>query len=141
MNILKKKFTHIAYLFVRSRIPKNVVRSMSKKSSFRLSFQEQHGKRVQTILKYERQHLYHIYWQIRRQYSCKRSLLVIWKMLRLFFNTLSATDKYSLFSRDNLTQPIQMQLSQKQKAFSGFFFSISKSVLNFKHLSKKKWPS
>ena len=28
---------------------------------------------------------------------------------RLFINTLSADGKYSLFNRDNLTQPIQMQ--------------------------------
>ena len=33
-------------------------------------------------------------------------------------NTLTADDKYSLVNRDNLTQPIHMQLSQKRKIFS-----------------------
>ena len=33
-------------------------------------------------------------------------------------NTLTANDKYSLVNRDSLTQPIHMQLSQKQKIFS-----------------------
>ena len=33
-------------------------------------------------------------------------------------NTLTANDKYSLVNRDSLTQPIHMQLSQKQKTFS-----------------------
>ena len=37
---------------------------------------------------------------------------------RVFFNTLTVNDKHSLLNRDNLTQPIQMQLYQKQKTFS-----------------------
>ena len=37
-------------------------------------------------------------------------------------NKSTANDNYSLLNRDNLTQPIQIQLSQKQKAFSQFFF-------------------
>ena len=46
------------------------------------------------------------------------------KILRLFFNTLSADGKYSILNRDNLTQPIQMEVSQKQKSFSTFFLYI-----------------
>ena len=38
--------------------------------------------------------------------------------LRLFLNTLTVDDKYSLLSRDNSMQTIQMQLSEKQKTFS-----------------------
>ena len=38
-------------------------------------------------------------------------------MLRLFVHTFTAYDKYSLLNRDNLKQPIQMQLSQKEKNF------------------------
>ena len=33
-----------------------------------------------------------------------------------------------------------MQLSQKQKNFSEFFFAFLKSILNFKHLPKKDDP-
>ena len=32
--------------------------------------------------------------------------------------TLTVDDKYSLINRDNLTEPIQILLSEKQKAFS-----------------------
>ena len=45
-----------------------------------------------------------------------------------------------MLNRDNLPQPIQMQLSQKQKTFSEFFFAFLKSILNFKHLPKKDDP-
>ena len=57
--------------------------------------------------------------------------------LRLFVNTLTVTEKYYPFNRDNLTEPIQMQLSQKQKTFFQIFFTFLKSILNFKHLKKK----
>ena len=36
-------------------------------------------------------------------------------------NTLTVDDKHYVLNRDNLTQPIQIQLSQKQKNFSQFF--------------------
>ena len=39
----------------------------------------------------------------------------------MFVDILTADGKYSLL-RDNLRQPIQMQLSQKKKLFSEFFF-------------------
>ena len=68
------------------------------------------------------------------------SLLVIHKIQRLFVNTLSADDKHYLFNRDILAQRIQMQLSQKQKTFSEFFFAFLKSILNFKHLPKNDDP-
>ena len=69
--------------------------------------------------------------------SRKKSVLVRRKALYLFVNTLTADDKYSLLNRDNLTQPIRTQLSQKQKAFSQFFLTFSKSALNLEHFQKK----
>ena len=49
----------------------------------------------------------------------------------------TANDKCSLLNRDNLTQPIQMQLSQKQKTFSQFSAAIIKSKLNFEQFQTK----
>ena len=53
--------------------------------------------------------------------ALKKSLLVIHKILRVFFNRMRVDDKHYLLNRDKLSQPIQVQLSQKQKAFSEFF--------------------
>ena len=64
-------------------------------------------------------------------------MLVLWKILRLFVNTLTDDDKYCLLYRDNLTQPIQILLSQKQKTFSQFFSVFLKSTLNFADFQKK----
>ena len=141
MNIFKQKMTLIAEVFPKLRSPKNKVRSMSIKSRFKGSFKKQHRKCAQTLLKCQGQHLYNIYWSLLRQLSYKKSLLVICKISRLFPNRLSADGKYSLFNRDNLTQPIQMQLSRKQKTFSEFFSAFLKSSLNFEHFQKKRWLS
>ena len=42
-----------------------------------------------------------------------------------------ADGKYSLLNRDNLRQPIQMQVSRKQETFSELFSAFLKSSLNF----------
>ena len=50
---------------------------------------------------------------------------------------LTANDKYSLPNRDNLMPLIQLQFSQKQKAFSQLFYDFLKSALNFEYLQNK----
>ena len=66
---------------------------------------------------------------------------MIREFLKLFVKTLTVDDNRYLLNRDNLTQPIQIQLSQKQKTFGAFFFfAFLKSILNFQHLSKKDDP-
>ena len=141
MNIFeKKKMTLIAEVFPKLRTPKNMVTSMSKKSRLKQSFGKQHGKRAQRLLKFAWQYLFHIYWSLWRQLSCKKSVLVTCKISRLFPNTLSMDSKYSLLNRDNLTEPIQMQLSRKQKAFSELFSPFLKSSLNFESFLKEDDP-
>ena len=64
-------------------------------------------------------------------------MLELCKILGLFVNTLTDDDKYSLLYRDNLTQEIQILLSQKRETFSKLFSKILKSILNFEHFQKK----
>ena len=47
--------------------------------------------------------------------------------LKTVFDTLTEDENYSLPNKDSLTQPIQLQLSQKQKTFPQLFSPISKS--------------
>ena len=67
----------------------------------------------------------------------KKSVLVIDKFLSVFVNTLPADENYYLLNRDNLAQPIKIQLSQKQKTFSQFPFASLKSIIIYKDFPKK----
>ena len=67
-------------------------------------------------------------------------MLVLCKFLGLLVKTLTDDEKYSLLYRENLTQPIQILLSQKQKTFSQFFSAFLKSTLYFDHFQKKDHP-
>ena len=67
-------------------------------------------------------------------------MLMIFKFLRLLVKTLTDDEKYSLLQRENLTQPIQMLLCQKPKAFSKLSSEILKPTLNFEHFQKKDHP-
>ena len=53
--------TLIAYVFPKLRTAKDVVRRMSKKHRFGISFDSQHVKGSQTLLKSVPQHFYHIF--------------------------------------------------------------------------------
>ena len=68
------------------------------------------------------------------------SLLVLCKILRLFVNALNADDKYPFLNGDNLTQPIQILVSQKEKCSSQFSSEDRKSRLNFEHFQKDDDP-
>ena len=50
--------------------------------------------------------------------------LTVSGILGLVVNILTADDQYSLRNRQNLRQPIQLQLSQKQIFFSNFLLHI-----------------
>ena len=74
------------------------------------------------------------------QFNGKTSLLLTSQILGLLVNTLAVDEMYRVLNRDNLTIPIQMQLSEKQKTFSQFFAAFLKFTLNFEHFEKKDDP-
>ena len=70
----------------------------------------------------------------------QKSLLDTWKVFSRFPNTLTTGGNYSLVSRDNWMQTIQMHFSQKEKIFSEFFIAFFEFALNFEYF-RKKMPS
>ena len=65
---------------------------------------------------------------------------MICRILRLFVKILNDGHKYSLFNRENVKNPIQLQLSQKQKLFCQFVAAILKSKLKFEYFQKRDDP-
>ena len=123
-----KKMTIIGYVFPKLRTPKSVVRKMSKMPCLRGPINRKHGNWAKTLIHYRWQNLYHIYWSLWDLLRRKKSLLVTCKVLRLFVNTLTADDKYSLVNWDNWMQTIQMHFSEQQKKFPLLFFTFLKST-------------
>ena len=105
---------------------------MSERSCFRRPINKQNWKRPEALLKPASQHLYEIHWSLRSQLSWEKSPLLTCRTLGLLVKKLAADDNYPVLNRDNLTIPIQMQLSQKKKTFSKFFAAFLKSRLNIK---------
>ena len=56
----------------------------------------------------------------------------------VFFNTLTADDKFPVQCCENFELTIQMQFSQKRKTFSQLLVHFPESTSSFKHSEKKK---
>ena len=110
---------------------------MARNSCLRGPFDKQHGKRAQALLKSASQHLYQIHLSLSTQLSWKESLLLTCQILGQLVNFLAADKKYPVLNRDNLTIPIHMKLSRKQKFFSQFFAIFLKASINFKCFQEK----
>ena len=53
---------------------------------------------------------------------------------------MATDDKDPILHRENLTIPIDMQLSEKQKTFCESFATLLESTLNFLNFDKKDEP-
>ena len=94
--------TLVVDIFPKLETVKNMVWLMSKKSRFKTHFDSEHFKGSKTIPKSSRQHFCYIASSLRDKLSWEMSLLVIFEILGLFVNTLTADDKYSLRNTENL---------------------------------------
>ena len=140
-TILKKRMSVLAELFPKLLLRKEIAIETSRNSCFRTPFGNQRVKGFQTPLKVARHHYYLFFPWIPGKVSWKKTALVWLKILRLFFNTLTADDKYSCRNMQNFLQELQTLLSQKQKIFFEFFivYCISEMCIKFRTFGKKGW--
>ena len=70
------------------------------------------------------------------------STLITSEIFRLFVNTLTPDDKYSLHNMQIFWEQLQTLLSQKEKTLWGLFIAFPKCAWNLEHSEKKKeYPS
>ena len=65
------------------------------------------------------------------------SSIALGEISAVFVNILTADDMFPVQDCENLELPIQTELSQKRKTFSGCFVPYLESTSNFKHFEKK----
>ena len=111
LNVFKKKMIVIANVFPQLQTVKNLVRPLFEKRRFRTSFDSQHVKGSQTLVKSAWEHFYHIFPSLWWEMTWRISPWLKFGILGVFVNTLTADYKYASPDCKNLHFPIQMQLS------------------------------
>ena len=109
-NIFEKKMIVIGNLLPKVQSFKDLVKKLSCKRCFRISFDSQRVNGYQTLEKSTWEHFYHMFWLLWVEMLCKISPLFIFEILGVFVNTLTADDKYPLRDSESFPIPIQMQL-------------------------------
>ena len=131
----------LSEVFPKLSIPQEVVTLMYQMPYFRTRFCRQRVSGFETLLNSARHHYYRMFpwiWDILRW---KNSVVLRSKIFGLFVNTLFAEYKYSRRNMLNYRQKHQTQLSQKRKAFSGFFIAVLKCTSSLEQFEKKDEPS
>ena len=111
LNIIKKKMVVRANVFRKLQNVKDLFRLLTKKRCFRRSFDTQHVKGSQTIVKSLWERFYHIFPPPWGEIIWKISLLSKFEMIWVFVNTWTADYKYPVQDCGNFTFPFHIQIS------------------------------
>ena len=79
-------------------------------TTFETSFESQHVKGTQTVVKYAWEHPYHIFSSLKGEIIREVSPLLKFEISGVVVNTLTADDKHPVRDSRNLQFPIQFQL-------------------------------
>ena len=130
LNIFKKKEIVIVNVLPKLQTVKDSVSELFKKRCSRTSFDSQHVKGFQTLVKSSWDHFHHIFPLLWGEIIWKASPLLKFEMIGVFVKTWTADYKYPLSDFENFRFPIQMKLSEKSKRISQFFVQLVESTFN-----------
>ena len=111
LNIFKKKKIVIANVFSKLTTVQGLVTPLTIQRHLKTSFDSQHVKRFQTLVKYSSEHFYHIFSSLWGEIIWKTTPWLKFGILGLFLNTWTADHKYPVPDCENLSFLIQIQLS------------------------------
>ena len=137
-TFFKKKKIVMGNVFPKLATVQGLVTPLTIQRRLKTSFDSQHIKRFQTVVKSSWEHFYHIFSALWGEMIWKISPWMKFEIIGFFFNTWTADYKYRVLDCENLPFRIQIQLSWKQKTLSGFFIPFMESPSNFKHFLKKE---
>ena len=107
----KKKKIVIANVFPKLATVQGLVTPLTIQLRLKTSFDSQHVKRFQTLLKSSWEHFYHIFWSLWGEIIWNIFTWLKFDIIGLFANTWAADYKYPVPDCENLPFPIQVQLS------------------------------
>ena len=110
-NILEKKKIVIGNVFPKLATVQGLVTPLTIQRNLKTSFDSQHVKRFQTLVKSSWEHFCHISSALWGEIICKETPWLKFGIIGLFVNTGTADYKYADPDIENLPFPIQIQLS------------------------------
>ena len=110
-NIFTKKKIVIANVFPKLATVQGLVTPLTIQQRLKTSFDSQHVKRFQTLVKSSWEHFYHIFSSLWGEIIWKTSPWLKFGIIGLFVNTWTADYNYPVPVCENLPFPIQIQLS------------------------------
>ena len=134
LNVLKKKIILVGYAFSELPTVKGTVTQIAPCHS---TFSRSHVKRCKALSKSRWKYFYKISFSLWVKLTWESSLLLLFKLLQVFIQTLTTSHKYSLCCIWNLQGLYQMTLSKKVKTFSQFFSPFLKSSSSFENFEEK----
>ena len=111
LNIFKKKKIVIANVFPKLATVQDLVTPLTIQRRLKTSFDSQHVKRFQTLLKSWWEHFYHIFPSLWGGIIWKTSPWLKFGIIGLFVKTWTADYKYPFPDCENLLFAIQIELS------------------------------
>ena len=131
----------LAWLFAKLLFPKEVATETSRRSFLWTPFCNQRVNRFQTLLKVAKHYYYPFFPWISGKLSWKKIALLWSKILRLFANTFTADDKYSMPQYAEFSATNSNAFISKSENFFWIFYSISEMCIKFRTFGKKGWVS
>ena len=110
-NLLKKKKIVIANVFPKLATVQGLVTPFTIQRGLKSSFDSQHVKRFQTLVKSSWDPFYHKFWSLWGEIVWKTSPWLKFGIIGLLLNTRTADYKYPVPDCENFLFPIQIQLS------------------------------
>ena len=121
-NIFKKKKIVIANVFPKLATAQGLVTPLTIQRRLKTSFESQHVKRFQTLVKSSWEHFYHIFWSLWGEIIWKISTWLKFHIIGLFANTWTADYKYPVPDCENLQFPNKSCYLKNKKHFLNFLF-------------------
>ena len=138
LNIFKKKKIVIANVFQYIQTVKYSVGPLSRKRRFRTSFDSQHVKGSQTLVKSAWKDFYHIFSSIWEEFIWKISPLLKFEIIGVFVNTSRVDYNYPVRDCGICRSLFKYKYPQNKNFFLSFFVPFMESTSNFKYFWKKE---
>ena len=140
LNNFKKKKIVIGNVFPKLATVQGLVTPLTIQRRLKTSFDSQHVKRFQRLVKTPWEYFYHIFFSLWGERIWKTSPWLKFGIIGLFLNTWTGDYEYPVPDCQNFPFRIRVQLSLKQKKFSRLFIPLMQSPSNFEHFQKKEDP-